>query len=395
MKKYLFSFIVLLIMVPTFQSKASAFNDKDCGDFSSGTEVMEFWYNNGYSASYDPHRLDGDNDGLPCEISQSEYDDYVAGKKASQSFTGWKYSNDAWYYYQSNSKHTGWLSYNGDWYYLNSSGVMQTGWEKISGKWYYFLSSGQMDTGWIKSDGVWYYLTSSGSMATGWEYVSGSWYYLGSSGAMETGWLLNGGQWYYLDSSGEMATDWAKVNGKWYYLNDSGVMQTGWVRTGMDWYYLNSNGSMMTGWIQSGSKWYYLYSDGRMASDTIIVGDYINFEGEWIKPNSIETSVSSVTSQYGVEVVSVHENSAVLLKDGLEIGSLSTDIFSVPLAYKDMLVDMTYKYDPDFATKEELYNYLDMAINDDIEVVVGDYEGLVSYWSEWDQLNVVFSGFDY
>ncbi len=31
---------------------------------------MEFWHSNGYSATNDPHDLDRDNDGLPCEVKK-------------------------------------------------------------------------------------------------------------------------------------------------------------------------------------------------------------------------------------------------------------------------------------------------------------------------------------
>ncbi len=42
--------------------------DLDCGDFSSRSEVRQFWNACGFSASNDPHRLDGsDQDGQPCE----------------------------------------------------------------------------------------------------------------------------------------------------------------------------------------------------------------------------------------------------------------------------------------------------------------------------------------
>lgn len=60
-------------------------NDRDCGDFSSHEEVMAFWYENGYNANNDPHDLDRDNDGLACEVSQSEYDNYVASQEADDS----------------------------------------------------------------------------------------------------------------------------------------------------------------------------------------------------------------------------------------------------------------------------------------------------------------------
>lgn len=54
--------------------------DRDCGDFANNDEVMAFWYENGYSAENDPHDLDRDNDGLACEVSQGEYDNYVASQ---------------------------------------------------------------------------------------------------------------------------------------------------------------------------------------------------------------------------------------------------------------------------------------------------------------------------
>ena len=41
-------------------------NDKDCGDFADG-EAQVFWDENGQSAENDPHRLDADSDGVPCE----------------------------------------------------------------------------------------------------------------------------------------------------------------------------------------------------------------------------------------------------------------------------------------------------------------------------------------
>lgn len=41
--------------------------DKDCGDFSSRAQLMQFWNGCGFSASNDPHQLDGDNDGEACE----------------------------------------------------------------------------------------------------------------------------------------------------------------------------------------------------------------------------------------------------------------------------------------------------------------------------------------
>ena len=59
-------------------------NTKNCGDFE-GDGAIAFWYENGYTAENDPHNLDGDSDGLPCETTQSEYDSYVANQEAANS----------------------------------------------------------------------------------------------------------------------------------------------------------------------------------------------------------------------------------------------------------------------------------------------------------------------
>lgn len=51
--------------------------DKDCSDFSSYDEVVEYWNSKGYSKTYDPERLDGwgnkVDDGIPCE-APDDYD---------------------------------------------------------------------------------------------------------------------------------------------------------------------------------------------------------------------------------------------------------------------------------------------------------------------------------
>ncbi|MFS0906190.1 LPXTG cell wall anchor domain-containing protein [Priestia aryabhattai] len=51
--------------------------DKDCSDFSSYDEVVNYWNSKGYTATNDPERLDGwgnkVDDGIPCE-APSGYD---------------------------------------------------------------------------------------------------------------------------------------------------------------------------------------------------------------------------------------------------------------------------------------------------------------------------------
>jgi|GEM_PF-2557804 len=62
-------------------SESAVSNDKDCDSFENHEEVMAFWYENGYDENNDPHDLDRDNDNLPCEVSQSEWDSFVADKE--------------------------------------------------------------------------------------------------------------------------------------------------------------------------------------------------------------------------------------------------------------------------------------------------------------------------
>lgn len=86
MKKLLVSASAFALLAVGYNSPAYAAknpNDKDCGNFNSKQEVMEFWYSNGYNANNDPHDLDRDNDGLPCEVNKGDYDQFVASKQES------------------------------------------------------------------------------------------------------------------------------------------------------------------------------------------------------------------------------------------------------------------------------------------------------------------------
>jgi len=81
MKKVLAAILIFAFSLTGYTVSAQAVaNDKDCGDFSDNQAVMNFWYSNGYSATNDPHDLDRDNDGLPCEVSKSDYNSFVASK---------------------------------------------------------------------------------------------------------------------------------------------------------------------------------------------------------------------------------------------------------------------------------------------------------------------------
>jgi len=76
MKKVTFALAAALTFggIGTVATTASAESnglDKDCSDFSSYDEVVNYWNSKGYTASNDPERLDGwgnkVDDGIPCE----------------------------------------------------------------------------------------------------------------------------------------------------------------------------------------------------------------------------------------------------------------------------------------------------------------------------------------
>lgn len=51
----------------TVSSTAPNRNDYNCSDFATQTEAIDFFNRNGFSVSYDPYYLDGNNNGIPCE----------------------------------------------------------------------------------------------------------------------------------------------------------------------------------------------------------------------------------------------------------------------------------------------------------------------------------------
>ncbi|MCC2347122.1 excalibur calcium-binding domain-containing protein [Bacillus anthracis] len=87
MKKLLASATAVTLLTVGYSSAAFAEknpNDKDCGHFKDKQEVMEFWHSNGYSATNDPHGLDRDNDGLPCEVKKGDYDQFLASQQSTK-----------------------------------------------------------------------------------------------------------------------------------------------------------------------------------------------------------------------------------------------------------------------------------------------------------------------
>ncbi|RKN53553.1 excalibur calcium-binding domain-containing protein [Bacillus sp. S66] len=87
MKKLLASATAVTLLTVGYSSAAFAEknpNDKNCGHFKNKQEVMEFWHSNGYSATNDPHDLDRDNDGLPCEVKKGDYNQFLASKQTTK-----------------------------------------------------------------------------------------------------------------------------------------------------------------------------------------------------------------------------------------------------------------------------------------------------------------------
>ncbi|MEI4603142.1 excalibur calcium-binding domain-containing protein [Bacillus cereus] len=87
MKKLLASATAVTLLTVGYSSAAFAEknpNDKNCSHFKNKQEVMEFWHSNGYSATNDPHDLDRDNDGLPCEVKKGDYDQFLANKQTTK-----------------------------------------------------------------------------------------------------------------------------------------------------------------------------------------------------------------------------------------------------------------------------------------------------------------------
>ncbi|MFP7479961.1 LPXTG cell wall anchor domain-containing protein [Terribacillus saccharophilus] len=84
MSKFITGFFVLMLLVVGFGGNVSA-ADKNCGDFNGDADaIAKFWVDNGYSADNDPHDLDRDNDGLPCEADQAAIDKYKAQKEEQE-----------------------------------------------------------------------------------------------------------------------------------------------------------------------------------------------------------------------------------------------------------------------------------------------------------------------
>ncbi|MFJ7729593.1 NlpC/P60 family protein [Neobacillus sp. NPDC097160] len=125
-------------------------------------------------------------------LGESYYANTYIGSKRVDNNSYWYYSGGKWYYYENDTKKTGWLKDNGAWYYLSANGEMLTDWLKWANNWYYLQNSGEMKTGWLYKDQNWYYLANGGEMKTGWVLSYGKWYFLKSDGSMAKNTTIEG-----------------------------------------------------------------------------------------------------------------------------------------------------------------------------------------------------------
>ena len=66
MKKRLSTTALATAIALTFAAAPASAADKDCSDFSTWRQAQNFYKKHG-GPKYDPHRLDGDDDGIACE----------------------------------------------------------------------------------------------------------------------------------------------------------------------------------------------------------------------------------------------------------------------------------------------------------------------------------------
>ncbi|UOQ94671.1 excalibur calcium-binding domain-containing protein [Halobacillus shinanisalinarum] len=67
--------------------EAAPVSDKDCKHFATQQEAQNFWEKNGYSKDNDPHRLDRDKDGIPCEEDGSDVSEQSGEQGTSEEGT--------------------------------------------------------------------------------------------------------------------------------------------------------------------------------------------------------------------------------------------------------------------------------------------------------------------
>ena len=225
--------------------------------------------------------------------------------------SGWKMYDGDWYYLSNGVPVWSEVLYiDGQWYgfdytckmvekgfwdgfYFSAGGTRAeyTGWKYINGSWVFFNPDHSVATGLIKSGNGYYYVTydeyydedteeyghEAYSLADAYMVVNGKLYYFDktgfSSGALTgTGWYGKGSEWYYL-KNGVLQTGYQTINGKGYFFDDEGYeYELGRMLSGTTVYLyeheehilLGADGARITkaGWHLIDGNWYCVDKDG-------------------------------------------------------------------------------------------------------------------------------------
>ena len=136
---------------------------------------------------------------------------------------------------------------------------------------------------WEKKGNHWYYVDNDGKAVS--KQWIGSYYIKADKTMAENEWIYDAkyNSWFYLDENGHYVENTWKDQ---YYLKSGGYMaKNEWIFDSSynSWYYLNEDGSYARNqWIQSNGKWYYVLSNGKMAKNTVIDGNQLDENGEWV-----------------------------------------------------------------------------------------------------------------
>ena len=126
---------------------------------------------------------------LPVEDGGTEWFYFLPS--GAMKLDGWQKVGSSWYYFED-----GWYYRDGLYqifnvsrgvedFYFNADGSMYTGWKYLNGAWRYFQSSGVMAyDGWYKIDGNWYYFEVGSYYRDTVLWINGVRYQFGSNGAL-------------------------------------------------------------------------------------------------------------------------------------------------------------------------------------------------------------------
>ncbi|MBR2405831.1 MAG: hypothetical protein IKB04_02105 [Clostridia bacterium] len=218
---------------------------------------------------------------------------YIGNKWYAFDYNGVMISNrfympfwvDSGFYYftadGSSAEYTGWKWINNAWVYFNSENVAVPGWVYDGGKYYYQdfgYNDRNQDIGTV-------------AMVTGYHVIDDVLYYFNNGGVLTKtvtarGWYQSGSDWYFVDWDGKAVTEKSEymIGGAYYAFDWEGKMIADAVF--YDRYY-NANGVMITkaGWYVADGKWIYVKADGRVAYEGVFrIGgkDYYFHEYVWV-----------------------------------------------------------------------------------------------------------------